>query len=200
MVNHFRARYLFLFLLLWGYSGLFAGTFIIKGHIDDKDRNQVEALLEEIQQIYVPRLDVSDNFRLTLEVCKDVRHFVSLTGASPWSGGHFKRNTIYLQRLELLRQREILRKTLVHEFLHYCIRQKLGKDSTRWLDEGLVLIISGEIKDLDCPPLRFRSQSRSPRQLNRDLRAVNFQKLKEAYCRCGLLVRRLLLNLLKPRI
>ncbi len=182
---------LFLILLTWFSIGLLGMEYRITGTIDGDERQEIENLLDEAEEEFLPRFELESNDRLNIYVCKDLQEFLRHTGVSWWNGGHFVHRTVYLQRLAVLRERGILRQTITHEFLHYCIWRKAGNDCPVWLNEGLVLNLTGEAQSMDCfhelTPVRI-----SMPDLDKFLRGKDRDKAKEAYCQAAVLVRDLL--------
>ena len=102
---------LFLFGLMCA-AALDAGEYHITGAVKPADREEVETLLREAETAFLSTFRLDANFRLKVHVCRDLGEFLRLTRASSWNGGHFSRGTVYLQRLPILRERGILKRTL----------------------------------------------------------------------------------------
>jgi hypothetical protein len=169
--------------------GLFGAEYRVNGNIGSDDRCEVEEILERTGERFLSTFQLDGNFRLDVYVCSDLEEFLKLTGASWWNGGHFRNRTIYLQRLPVLRERGILERTIIHEFLHYCIWRVTGKGCPLWLHEGLVLNLSGEVPLLDCAS---QEESYPIEELDSVIRGKNREKAQEAYCQASAIVRKLL--------
>jgi hypothetical protein len=163
----------------------------IMGNVDPDGRDEIEAILNDAGEDYLPMFKLDGNSRLDIYVCKDAQEFVKRTGADWWNGGHFVNHVIYIQRLEALKERGILEQTLVHEFLHYCIRRVAGNKCPVWLNEGLVLNITGEIRQIDCSGISIEGEV-NKEELDKDIRSKDHERSRKGYCRAGLLVSRLL--------
>jgi hypothetical protein len=163
----------------------------VTGAVNQDDRYEVEIILEEAEKRFLPRFRLQNTGRLTVHVCGDLQEFKRLTGVSWWNGGHFKiaNRTIYVQRLKVLRERRIFKRTLVHEFLHYCVWRVAGRNCPLWLNEGLVLNLSGELAQLDCPAETRDTKGISFERLDKELASKYREKQKLAYCRSAYLVR-----------
>jgi len=72
--------------------------------------------------------------------------FVGRTGMPPWAAAATKNNRVELQPLKLLRQRRILETTLRHELVHVLIDTIGGRQTPRWLAEGMAIFVAGEGK------------------------------------------------------
>ncbi len=165
-----------------------ASHYRITGSVTPAERLEIESLLQEVGRRYLPEFKLGPEVRLTVYVCGDLQEFLKLTRASGWNGGHFKGRTIYLQRLAVLRQRGILARTLTHEFLHYCIQKVAGRNCPPWLNEGLALSLTPEARQIGCFDQEKPYLPVSLRQLDRDLRAKDRAKAKQAYCRAARVV------------
>ncbi len=170
---------------------LSAAQYTITGRVTDSDREEIENILSEAEHSFLSKFKMDSNFQLTIHVCSDLQEFLRLTGASRWNGGHFVRDTIYLQRLVVLRERGILEQTVIHEFLHYCVRSVAGAECPVWLNEGLVLNLSGEAKEMGCFEKEIGEEV-SYDELDKKLRAKEAEVVKGAYCLAAKLVERLL--------
>ncbi len=182
-------KYKIFILFLLFCTGLSGVDYRVRGNVEPDDRQEVEEILEGVERRFLATFKLDNNFRLTVYVCVDLQEFLRMTGASRWNGGHFRERTIYLQRLTVLRERGILARTLTHEFLHYCIWRTAGKGCPVWLNEGLVLNLSEEMRMLDCS----RSGASFPvKELGALIRGKDRAKAKQAYCQSGELVNKLL--------
>jgi len=188
------------FLMLQDLSlPLYNSPYRISGQVTAEDALEIETLLQEAEKEFLPLFRIHTDFSIQIYVCRDLNEFLSLTGASSWNGAHFSpgRRTIYLQRLPVLREREVLTITLVHEFLHACIWQLAGQNCPVWLEEGLVLNFSGELPYFDCPepqvlfssPLELETYLQ---QLDREILGKNADQARSAYCRAARITHNLL--------
>ena len=99
-------------------------------------------------------------------VCPTTYDFCALTGLAYWRSARTVDSTIYLQPLRVLADRQITRTTISHEFVHLMLR---GRRPALWLEEGLAVYLSGEIKNLaastgsriESDPLRIANLLRS---------------------------------------
>lgn len=180
-----------LILLMVRYSR--AGELVVVGGegLAGEDFLLLEEMVGEIEGKYLSVFKLSPSYRLTVYVCQDLQEFLKLTQARWWNGGYFHigQQTIYLQRLEVLRERGILEQTLTHEYLHFCIWRLAGRKCPLWLNEGLVLNLSGELAGLDCPG---EGGEKSVEEIERLLVGVNPGESVEGYCQAAKRVRKLI--------
>lgn len=171
--------------------GILAMDIRISGTANLEEQDEIEDILHDAAEEFLPRFGIDSNFRLAIYICKDTREFTRLTGAHWWNGGHFTNRTIYLQRIQPLKQRGILAQTVKHEFLHYCIRRNAGNNIPQWLNEGIVLNLTGEINRFDCPN-KSENENITPEQIERMLHSKKMEDVRNGYCLAAIRVKKLL--------
>jgi stage II sporulation protein D len=70
--------------------------------------------------------------------------FTGATGQPGWMAASSDGQSIALQPLELLARKQILNQSLRHELTHLVVHRLSAKGAPRWLEEGLVLYLTGE--------------------------------------------------------
>jgi SpoIID/LytB domain protein len=118
--------------------------------------------------------------------------FTGRTGMPAWAAAATRNNRIELQPLRLLKQRRILETTLRHELVHVVIDSLGGKQTPRWLAEGMALHVAGEGKLLQ----RSREGKQpSPELVEQTLASVkSAAEMQAAYATAYNLVRELIRN------
>lgn len=153
------------------------------GPIDSKETARLLGLLESNRNVLVHRLSaagIEANLPdVEIVINKTAGDFVGRTGMPAWAAAATRNNRIELQPVSLLKQRGILETTLRHELVHVVIDAVGGKQTPRWLAEGLALYIAGEGKLLE----RYaKGPALSPNDLERKLAAVkSADEMKAAY-------------------
>lgn len=170
----------FFLLFFCNLSFLFPVQYNITGSVNDSEREEIEGILQNAELTYFPKFKIDGNFLLNVYVCSDLREFLRKTGASQWNGAYYVHDTIYLQRLPVLKERGILEQTLIHEFLHFCVSFVAGKQCPIWLNEGLVVNLSRETQEIECFHKNV-SEDVDFAELDRNLRAEKVEIVREAY-------------------
>lgn len=153
------------------------------GPLDPKEAAQLLGLLESTRSTLVKRLSgagIEANLpEVEIIINKTTGDFVGRTGMPPWAAAATRNNRIELQPVSLLKQRGILETTLRHELVHVFIDAVGGKQTPRWLAEGLALYIAGEGKLLE----RYaKGPAQSPNDLERKLAVLkSADEMKAAY-------------------
>jgi stage II sporulation protein D len=121
---------------------------------------------------------------------KTTGDFVGRTGMPAWAAAATRNNRIELQPVSLLKQRGILETTLRHELVHVLVDTIGGKQTPRWLAEGLALYVAGEGRQLE----RYaKGPALSPQDLERKLaNAKSADEMKAAYAAAYITVRDLI--------
>jgi len=163
----------------------------VGGTFSENDRQEVESFFNEAEVLYLSKFKLDSNFVIHIYICKNGEEFSKLTGANGWNGGHSRGNTIFLQRIEALRQRRILGLTIMHEFLHFCIGRVAGRNCPVWINEGIVLNLSGEIANLDCTGINTGNLL-DEKTIEENIRSGVRDKSKEGYCKAGIWVGKLI--------
>lgn len=148
--NELRILIILVIITIFLSSSLAGMEYNIRGVVSEIELQEVETLLDEGAERFLPLFKLDSNSRLEVMVCKDVEVFITLTGANWWNGGHYIFPVIYLQPLYILKERGILEETIIHEFIHYCIEKICGKGCPLWLNEGIALHFSGGKDSLSC--------------------------------------------------
>ncbi|HLP61054.1 MAG TPA: hypothetical protein VK186_19595 [Candidatus Deferrimicrobium sp.] len=159
----------------------------IDGYVTEGDRQEIEDILSEAENTYLPKFKLDGNYRLNIYVCKDLPEFIKLTGAGSWNGGHFTNRTIYLQRLVALRHLGILKQTLHHEFIHFLTWRIAGNNCPVWLSEGLAINLTGELQQMDCIGITI-TETINKNDIDALIHSRDKEKARLGYCRAGLLV------------
>ena len=153
------------------------------GPIDSKEATRLLGLLESTRLALLHRLSAAgikaDLPEVEVVINKTTGDFVGRTGMPAWAAAATRNNRIELQPVSLLKQHGILETTLRHELVHVVIDSIGGKQTPRWLAEGLALYIAGEGKLLE----RYaKGPALSPNDLERKLATVKTaDEMKEAY-------------------
>jgi hypothetical protein len=153
------------------------------GPLDPKETAQLLGLLESSRNVLKQRLSaagIEANLPdVEIVINKTTGDFVGRTGVPAWAAAATRNNRIELQPVSLLKQRGILETTLRHELVHVVIDTVGGKQTPRWLAEGLALYIAGEGKLLE----RYaKSPAPSPNDLERKLASLkSADEMKAAY-------------------
>ncbi|MCU0286852.1 MAG: hypothetical protein MUF15_10680 [Acidobacteria bacterium] len=159
----------------------------INGYITEWDRQEIEDILSEAENVYLSKFKLDGNSRLNIYVCKDLPEFIKFTGAGSWNGGHFTNRAIYLQRLAALRSLGILKQTLHHEFIHFLTWRIAGNNCPVWLNEGLALNLTGELQQMDCIGITIM-ETINRNDIDKLIRSKDKEKAELGYCQAGLLV------------
>ena len=151
--------------------------------IDPREIARLFSLLESNQTMLERRLGGAGiKFewpRIEIFVNKTTGDFVGRTGMPPWAAAATRNNRIELQPVSLLKRRGILETTLRHELVHVVVDAIGGKQTPRWLAEGLALYIAGEGKLLEP---YAKGPAPSPNDLERKLSsAKSADEMKAAY-------------------
>lgn len=169
------------------------GDFYISGSgaLDGEDVRLLETVLDGVEKEFLPRFKLPGNYRLKVYVCKDLEEFRRLTGAQWWNGGYFHvgRRTIYLQRLKVLREKGILEKTVAHEYLHFLTWRLAGRNCPVWLNEGLVLNLTGEIQTFNCGK---KGEPVTTEEIEKLIISNNREQTRKGYCFAAMKVRDML--------
>ena len=120
---------------------------------DAKGAERVINLLESSRNVLTHRLSsagIEFQFpEVEIFINKTTGDFVGRTGMPAWAAAATRNNRIELQPLSVLKRRGILETTLRHELVHVVIDTVGGKQTPRWLAEGLALYVAGEGKLLE---------------------------------------------------
>lgn len=110
---------------------------------------------------------------------KTTGDFVGRTGMPAWAAAATRNSRIELQPVSVLKQRGILETTLRHELVHVVVDSIGGKQTPRWLAEGLALYVAGEGRLLE----RYaKGPTPPPNQLEQQLAtAKTAEQMKAAY-------------------
>jgi stage II sporulation protein D len=82
--------------------------------------------------------------RVRVETWGSVGEFIGAAGQPGWMAATSDGQSIALQPLELLARKRILNQTLRHELTHLVVHRLRAKGIPSWLEEGLVLYLTGE--------------------------------------------------------
>jgi len=80
-----------------------------------------------------------------LRVAASSAEFAALTGCSVWQGAALKNGELIVQPLAVLERRGVTEEVMVHEFVHIVLEPY---DVPLWLNEGLAVICSGQVRRL----------------------------------------------------
>ena len=150
---------------------------------DSNEAERILKLLEFNRNVLEQRLSaagIQANLPdVEIMINKTTGDFVGRTGVPGWAAAATRNNRIELQPVSLLKRRGILETTLRHELVHVFIDAVGGKQTPRWLAEGLALYIAGEGKLLE---LYVKGPALSPNDLERKLASVkSADEMKAAY-------------------
>lgn len=161
------------------------------------DKNEAERvlnLLEANRNMLMRRLSaagIEANLPdVEVVINKTTGDFVGRTGMPAWAAAATRNNRIELQPVSVLKQRGILETTLRHELVHVAVDALGGKQTPRWLAEGLALYVAGEGRLLE----RYaQGPTLSPKDLERKLAsAKSGDEMKAAYAAAYIQVRDLI--------
>lgn len=164
------------------------------GSTEPKETARLLSLLESTRSTLLQRLagaGIEANLpEVEIVINKTTGDFVGRTGMPAWAAAATRNNRIELQPVSLLKRRGILETTLRHELVHVVVDAIGGKQTPRWLAEGLALYVAGEGRQLD----RYaKGPALSPRDLERTLANVkSADEMKAAYAAAYITVRDLI--------
>ena len=144
--------------LFWGFSEEHStdGTFsIISSNADNKYLPEVFAILQEAKGELEQSWGLNVPEQVTIVIHPTLNSFTAAS-QMPWyiAGiANVKTNQIDLQRLKVLKERNILKRTLRHELFHLA----QSDDLSRWLAEGLAMHFAGD--RLLAPPIEGISEA-----------------------------------------
>jgi stage II sporulation protein D len=161
--------------------------------LDPQEAEQLLSLLEGSRAALARRLSSAGiEFRfpdVEIVINKTTGDFVGRTGLPAWAAAATRNNRIELQPIALLKQRRILETTLRHELVHVVVDAIGGKQTPRWMAEGIALYVSGEGRLIE----RYaKGPAVSPAELERKLAsASSAAEMKTAYAAAYKTVREL---------
>ncbi|MBZ4661026.1 MAG: hypothetical protein JG779_180 [Thermotoga sp.] len=86
-------------------------------------------------------LRIEPNLDVMVFECESLEEFHEITGMPYHTGGVYHEGVIYTQPLDVLRRKNSLEETILHELLHHVLEMYF--DLPRWMEEGVVLAVLG---------------------------------------------------------
>jgi hypothetical protein len=124
--------------------------------------------------------------KVRVETWDRTADFILATGEPGWVAGTNDGKSLFLQPLEMLAAKGILKATLRHELAHLAIHRLRAPGVPSWFEEGLALYLTGE--RISGDPRRVYRR----RTLGEAIaRSQSEAEMREAYARANLLVRNL---------
>ncbi len=195
--NELRTLIILVIITIFFSISLSGMEYDIRGVVSEIELQEIETLLDEGAERFLPLFKLDINSRLEVMVCKDVVEFTTRTNANWWNGGHYIFPIIYLQPLYILKERGIFEETVLHEFIHYCIEKICGKGCPLWLNEGLALHFSGGKDSLNCMQRLNGGEEKkntffSSEILDKMISSRDREKNHDGYCLASELVERII--------
>ncbi|MBN1899636.1 MAG: hypothetical protein JW827_12745 [Spirochaetes bacterium] len=177
---------LYIFICLFLVSDLVAREHVWKNFIftypDDVPQEKIERvirILDDAQDFFKEKFSFAPFENVTLKISGSVNDFTSALRVPYWVGGWYQERTIYLQPLDVLIKKNVLKKIIFTEYAHFYFESYTFFECPGWFNEMLAVTY---FYDYSHEPLPLFQKSKLLEQfedfidLKRNLRSKNYTK------------------------
>lgn len=178
---------MYLLLLLYYFLQFNSANFTYKNtyNVSVGDLKEISFLLQSEFDKYKEKWDIKSNPKIEIVFFKSTYDFIHYTNENRKIGGVYKNKKIFLQPINILKQKNILFSILKHELLHALFDNIENKKIPRWFNEGYAIYYSGELKRIKKNyPLKFNSLL----ELESKIKSNNYKEIQTAYFYLGLVI------------
>jgi hypothetical protein len=148
--------------------------------INPQEVEKLTRVIRDAEKAALHYLGFKKNDDCVMKVAPSSGDFSAWTGCSIWQAAALTNGELVTQPIQVLEKRGVLCETITHEYVHMTLEPY---SVPLWLNEGLAVLCSGQIKSLGTE----RNLTKDPAEIERLLKSRDTLELRQGYLASALL-------------
>lgn len=142
--------------------------------INPQEVGKLKRVIHAAENAVLNYIGFMNNGDCIMRVAPSSGDFAAWTGCSIWQAAALTNGELVIQPIDVLEKRGVLQETITHEYVHMTLEAYVVP---LWLNEGLAVLCSGQIKSLGTE----RNLTKDPMEIERLLRSRDTLELRLGY-------------------